>query len=82
LRPALLPLVAFLGPATVGVITGSIAIETVFGLPGIGRFFVDGAFNRDYTVVMGVTILYGVLIVLANLLADVVQALLDPRMRP
>ena len=82
LRPASLPLVAFLGPATVGVITGSIAIETVFGLPGIGRFFVDGAFNRDYTVVMGVTILYGVLIVLANLLADVVQALLDPRMRP
>jgi oligopeptide transport system permease protein len=82
LRPALLPLIAFLGPATVGVITGSIAIESVFGLPGIGRFFVDGAFNRDYTVVMGVTVLYGVLIVLANLLADVCQALLDPRMRP
>lgn len=82
LRPALLPLVAFLGPATVGVITGSIAIETSFGLPGIGRFFVDGAFNRDYTLVMGVTILYGVLIVLANLLADVCQALLDPRVRP
>lgn len=82
LRPALLPLVAFLGPATVGVITGSIAIETSFGLPGIGRFFVDGAFNRDYTLVMGVTILYGVMIVLANLLADVCQALLDPRVRP
>ena len=82
LRPAMMPLVAFLGPATVGVITGSIAIETIFGLPGIGRFFVDGAFNRDYTVVMGVTILYGVLIVVANLLADVVQALLDPRVRP
>lgn len=82
LRPALMPLVAFLGPATVGVITGSIAIETIFGLPGIGRFFVDGAFNRDYTVVMGVTILYGMLIVVANLLADVVQALLDPRVRP
>ena len=82
LRPALMPLVAFLGPATVGVVTGSIAIETIFGLPGIGRFFVDGAFNRDYTVVMGVTILYGVLIVIANLLADVVQALLDPRVRP
>ena len=82
LRPALLPLVAFLGPATVGVITGSIATETSFGLPGIGRFFVDGAFNRDYTLVMGVTILYGVMIVLANLLADVCQALLDPRVRP
>ncbi len=67
LRPALMPLVAFLGPAIVGAITGSIVIETTFGLPGIGRFFVDGAFNRDYTLVMGVTVLYGVLIVLANL---------------
>ncbi len=81
LRPAMLPLVAFLGPASVGVITGSIAIETSFGLPGLGRYFVDGAFNRDYTLVMGVTILYGVLIVLANLLADVLQAWLDPKVR-
>ena len=62
-------------------ITGSIVIETTFGLPGIGQYFVQGAFNRDYTLVMGVTILYGVLIVLANLLADLVQALLDPRVR-
>jgi oligopeptide transport system permease protein len=81
LRPALIPLVAFLGPAIVGAITGSIAIESTFALPGIGRFFVDGAFNRDYTLVMGVTILYGVLIVLANLLADLVHAALDPRVR-
>jgi oligopeptide transport system permease protein len=77
----MLPLVAFLGPASVGIITGSIAIETSFGLPGLGRYFVDGAFNRDYTLVMGVTILYGVLIVLANLLADVLQAWLDPKVR-
>ena len=63
LRPALVPLVAFLGPAVVGAITGSIVIETTFGLPGIGQFFVRGAFNRDYTLVMGVTVLYGVLIV-------------------
>lgn len=81
LRPALMPLAAFLGPAIVGAITGSIVVETTFGLPGIGRSFVDGAFNRDYTMVMGVTILYGVLIILANLLADVFQALLDPRVR-
>ncbi len=81
LRPALVPLVAFLGPATVGAITGSIAIETTFALPGIGRHFVEGAFNRDYTLVMGITILYGVLIVCANFVVDVVQALLDPRIR-
>jgi oligopeptide transport system permease protein len=81
MKPAVLPLVSFLGPAAIGVITGSIVIETTFGLPGIGRFFVDGAFNRDYTLVMGVTVLYGVLIVLANLLADVAYALLDPRVR-
>ena len=81
LRPALMPLAAFLGPAIVGAITGSIVVETTFGLPGIGRSFVEGAFNRDYTLVMGVTILYGVLIIFANLLADVSQALLDPRIR-
>lgn len=81
LRPALVPLVAFLGPAAAGAITGSIVIESTFGLPGIGRFFIDGAFNRDYTLVMGVTILYGALIVLANLLADLVNAMLDPRVR-
>ena len=81
LKPALLPLVSFLGPAAIGVITGSIVIETTFGLPGIGRFFVAGAFNRDYTLVMGVTILYGGLIVLANLLADLCYAWLDPRVR-
>jgi oligopeptide transport system permease protein len=80
-RPAMLPIVSFLGPAAVGVITGSIVIETVFGLPGIGRFFVVGAFNRDYTLVMGVTLLYGALIVIANLLADLCYAVLDPRVR-
>ena len=63
MKPALMPLVSFLGPATAGIITGSIVIETIFGLPGIGRAFVDGALNRDYTLVLGVTILYGALIV-------------------
>jgi len=74
-------LVSFLGPAVVGVITGSIVIETIFGLPGIGRAFVDGALNRDYTLVLGVTILYGVLIVVFNLLADLSYSVLDPRVR-
>lgn len=81
IKPALMPLVSFLGPAVVGVITGSIVIETIFGLPGIGRAFVDGALNRDYTLVLGVTILYGVLIVLFNLLADLSYSILDPRVR-
>ena len=81
LKPALMPLVSFLGPATAGIITGSIVIETIFGLPGIGRAFVDGALNRDYTLVLGVTILYGALIVLFNFLADISYSLLDPRVR-
>jgi len=81
LRPSLVPLVAFLGPAVVGAITGSIVIENTFGLPGIGQHFVNGAFNRDYTLVMGVTILYGALIVAANVVVDILQALLDPRVQ-
>ncbi len=81
MKPALMPLVSFLGPAVAGVITGSIVIESIFGLPGIGRAFVDGALNRDYTLVLGVTILYGVLIVLFNLLADLSYSVLDPRVR-
>ena len=81
MKPALMPLVSFLGPAVAGVITGSIVIETIFGLPGIGRAFVDGALNRDYTLVLGVTILYGVLIVAFNLLADLSYSILDPRVR-
>ena len=81
LKPALLPIVSFLGPAMAGIITGSIVIEVIFGLPGIGRFFVNGALNRDYTLVMGVTILYGMLIIAFNFLADLAYGLLDPRAR-
>ncbi len=81
LRPALMPLVSFLGPAAVNTLTGSIIVEEIFGLPGIGRFFVDGALNRDYTLVMGVTILYAMLIIAFNLLADVLYGVLDPRAR-
>ncbi|HEY3808328.1 MAG TPA: oligopeptide ABC transporter permease OppB [Steroidobacteraceae bacterium] len=81
LRPTLTPVVSFLGPTTAGIVTISIVVETVFGLPGIGRFFVTGALNRDYTLVLGITILYGTLIVLFNLLADLCYAWLDPRVR-
>ena len=81
LRPTLLPIVSFLGPAIAGVITGSIIIETVFALPGTGRYFTVGALNRDYTLVMGITILYGALIIVCNLLVDLSYALVGPRVR-
>jgi oligopeptide transport system permease protein len=81
LPAAILPVVSYLGPAATGLITGSVVIERVFALPGIGSFFVDGAINRDYTLVMGVVILYAGLILLLNLLADVLYAILDPRVR-
>ena len=81
LRPTLMPLVSFLGPALAGVLTGSIVVEQVFGLPGIGRLFVTGALNRDYTVVTGITVLYGALIIGFNLLVDLCYGWLDPRVR-
>jgi oligopeptide transport system permease protein len=81
LRGAILPLVSYLGPATAGVITGSLVVEQIFQLPGIGRAFVISALERDYTVVMGVVILYAALILALNLVADVLYALLDPRVR-
>ena len=81
LKPALLPVVSYLGPATAGIITGSVVVEQIFGLPGLGRYFVQGALNRDYTLVMGVVVFFGVLIVVFNLLVDLVYALLDPKVR-
>lgn len=81
LPPALLPVVSYLGPAAAGLLTGSVVVETIFGLPGIGRYFVQGAINRDYTLVLGVVILYGGLIVLFNMLTDLIYGWLDPRAR-
>jgi oligopeptide transport system permease protein len=78
---AILPVVSYLGPAAVGIITGSVVVERVFGLPGIGQSFIDGAMTRDYPRVMGVVILYGGLIILFNLIADILYALLDPKVR-
>lgn len=81
LRAGLLPLVSYLGPAIAGLVTGSLVVEQIFQLPGIGRFFVIGALNRDYTLVMGVVILYASLIILLNLFADIMYRLLDPKVR-
>lgn len=81
LPQAILPLVSFIGPATAGVVTGSLVIEQIFTLPGIGSYFVKGAIDRDYTLVMGVVILFASLIILLNLLADILYAVLDPKVR-
>jgi oligopeptide transport system permease protein len=81
LKPALLPVVSYVGPATAAVITGSVVIEQIFGVPGLGRFFVQGALNRDYTLVMGVVIFYGVLIIAFNFLVDLAYAWLDPKVK-
>ena len=81
LKPALLPVLSFLGPATAAVITGSVVVEQIFGVPGLGRFFVTAALNRDYTLVMGVVVFYGVLIIAFNFLVDVAYAWLDPKVK-
>lgn len=81
LRGGLLPVVSFLGPATAGLITGSFVVETIFSIPGLGRFFVMAAFNRDYTMIMGTVLFYATLIIFFNTAVDVIQAYLDPRLR-
>ena len=81
LKGGLLPVVAFLGPAIADIITGSFVVETIFQVPGLGRFFVTAAFNRDYTMVLGTVLFYAVLIILANLVVDIVQVWLNPKLR-
>lgn len=81
LRGGLLPVVSYLGPAIAGIITGSFVVETIFQIPGLGREFVNSAFNRDYTLVCGTVILYATLIVALNLLVDVAQVWLNPRLK-
>jgi oligopeptide transport system permease protein len=81
LRPALLPVISFLGPATAGMISGSVIIERIFSIPGLGSYFVQGALNRDYSLVMGVVIFYGVLIILLNFMIDLIYAWLNPKVR-
>lgn len=81
LRPAMLPVITYLAPAFVGIITGSMVIESVFGLPGIGRLFVNGALNRDYSLVLSLTILVGTLTITFNAIVDILYAVIDPKIR-
>ena len=81
LRPALLPVISYLGPATAGMISGSVIIERIFSIPRLGSYFVQGALNRDYTLVMGGVIFYGVLILLLNFLVDLIYVWLNPKVR-
>lgn len=82
LRPALVPVVSFLVPAVASIMTGSLVVESIAGLPGIGRYLVQGALNRDYTLVLGMVIIYSTLLIGMGLLVDLLYAWLDPRVRP
>lgn len=81
IKPALMPVVSYLGPAASYLLTGSLVVETVFGLPGIGKYFITAALNRDYGMVLGTVIFYMVLIIILNLLVDIAYAFLDPKVR-
>ena len=82
LPAGLIPVVSYLGPAAAAVLTGSLVVEVLFGLPGLGRYLVQGALNRDYTLVLGMVVVYATVMILMNLLVDVAYAWLDPRVRP
>ena len=81
LKESILPIIDYLAPASAGLMTGSIIIEQIFGLPGIGRYFVVGALQRDYTLVSGVMILYATLLIILILFSDILRAFLDPRVK-
>ena len=81
LKPAMLPVLSYMGPAVAAVLTGSVVVEEIFGVPGLGQLFVRGSLNRDYTLVLGVVIFYATLIVLLNLLVDLLYGAIDPRIR-
>ncbi len=81
LKGGLLPVVSFLGPAIAGLLSGSFVVETIFQIPGLGRFYVQAAFNRDYTMIMGTTIFFSMLIIFFNLISDIIAAYLNPRIK-
>ena len=81
LRGAILPAVSYLGPAAAGLMTGSIIVENIFAIPGVGRYFIEGALSRDYTLVMGTVVLIAVMVIVLNLVVDLLYALIDPRVR-
>ncbi|AEJ60547.1 ABC-type transporter, integral membrane subunit [Spirochaeta thermophila DSM 6578] len=78
-KGASIPVVSYLGPAFAGIVTGSVVVETIFRIPGLGRYFVQSAFNRDYTLILGTVIVYSVILVLMNFVVDIIYGLLDPR---
>ncbi len=79
IKGASLPVVSFLGPAYAGILTGSVVIETIFRVPGLGKFFVQSAFNRDYTLIMGTVIVYATVLIIMNFIVDIAYSFLDPR---
>jgi oligopeptide transport system permease protein len=81
LKPAILPVISYMGPTTAALLTGSVVIERIYSIPGLGSYFVQGALNRDYTLVMGVVIFYGLIIILMNFIVDLLYAWLNPRIR-
>ncbi|MDH3616561.1 MAG: oligopeptide ABC transporter permease OppB [Gammaproteobacteria bacterium] len=81
LKPAMLPVLSYMGPAVAAILTGSVVVEEIFGIPGLGQFFVRGALNRDYTLVLGIVVFYATLIVFLNLIVDVLYGAIDPRVR-
>ncbi len=81
LKPAMLPVLSYMGPAIAAILTGSVVVEEIFGIPGLGQFFVRGALNRDYTLVLGIVVFYAALVVLLNLVVDLLYGVIDPRIR-
>jgi oligopeptide transport system permease protein len=81
LKPAMLPVLSYMGPAIAAILTGSVVVEEIFGIPGLGQFFVRGALNRDYTLVLGIVVFYASLIVFLNLFVDILYGAIDPRVR-
>ena len=81
LKPAMLPVLSYMGPAIAAILTGSVVVEEIFGIPGLGQFFIRAALNRDYTLVLGIVVFYATLIVLLNLIVDVLYGAIDPRVR-
>ena len=81
LRGGLIPVVSFLGPAFAGLLGGSFVVETIFQIPGLGRFYVQAAFNRDYTLILGMTVFFSTLIIIFNLLSDMLAIWLNPKLR-
>ena len=81
LKPAMLPVLSYLGPAIAAILTGSVVVEEIFGIPGLGQHFVRGALNRDYTLVLGIVVFYATLVILLNLIVDLLYGVIDPRIR-